>query len=291
LDDVIKDIKGYADTPAGGNLFQIKEDQILLNGEQKNTFHSLVAKLLYLSKRTRPDVLLAVNFLCTRVQAPDIDDWKKLVRVLKYLNCTKSMKMDIAIVPTTDDIIKLDLYVDASYGTHVDGKSHSGAIATLGLGAIYATSTKQKCVSKSSTEAELIAATDLISEGLHLKGLCEFICDKKVNLTLMQDNQATIAIIKNGKVSGKSKHVRIRLNWIKERVDCGDFNIEYKESKKMKADGFTKMKQGDEFVEFRMDIGVNDDSDHEYESKERGKNSVNSIRADDITLKERDAEE
>jgi len=227
LDDVIQDIKGYTDTPAGGNLFQIREDQILLNGEQKKIFHSLVAKLLYISKRTRPDIQLAVNFLCTRVQAPDMDDWKTLLRVFKYLNYTKDMKSKIANVPTTDDSINLD----ASYGTHVDGKSHSGAIATLGLGTIYATSTKQKCVSKSSTEAELIAVTDLVSEGLHLKGMCEFICDKKVHLTLMQDNQATIAIIKNGKVSGKSKHVRIRLNWIKERSESGDFNIEYKESK------------------------------------------------------------
>jgi len=32
----------------------------------------------------------------------------------------------------------------------------------------------------------------------------------------------------------------------------------------MKADGFTKTKQGEDFVEFRMDIGVNDDSDHEH---------------------------
>ena len=79
-------------------------------------------------------------------------------------------------------------------------------IATLGLGAIYATSTKQKCVSKSSTEAELIAATDLVSEGLHLKGLCEFICDKKVHLL---------------------KHVRIRLNWIKNflRVETSTSSI------------------------------------------------------------------
>jgi hypothetical protein len=28
---------------------------------------------------------LAVSFLTTRVQEPDIDDWKKLIRVLGYL--------------------------------------------------------------------------------------------------------------------------------------------------------------------------------------------------------------
>ena len=88
----------------------------------------------------------------------------------------------------------------------VAAKKYVVWIATLGLGAIYATSTKQKCVSKSSTEAELIAATDLVSEGLHLKGLCEFICDKKVHLL---------------------KHVRIRLNWIKNvlRVETSTSSI------------------------------------------------------------------
>ena len=46
--------------------------------KQAETFHHLTAKLLYLCKHTRPDLQMAVAFLTTRVQNPDIDDFKKL---------------------------------------------------------------------------------------------------------------------------------------------------------------------------------------------------------------------
>ncbi len=51
-------------------------------------------------------------------------------------------------------------YVDASYRVHADMKSHTGCVITLGKGPIFVRSAKQKLVSKSSTEAELIALSD-----------------------------------------------------------------------------------------------------------------------------------
>ena len=262
------------------NAFTIDENATGLNDEQKATFHSLVAKILYVGKRTRPDVLLTVTFLCTRVMNPTTEDWCKLMRLLKYLNGTKDMKMDIGVIPRSDGSIILDYYVDASYGVHVDSKSQSGAIATLGVGSIYATSSKQKCVSKSSTEAELIAATDLIGEGLKMKSIVEEVFRVEVKLKLLQDNMTTIAIMNNGQVSGKSKHIRIRFSWIKERKEAGDFDIDHKDTMKMRADGFTKPKQGDGFVEFREDVGVKL-SEHEDDFKERVGSSVNSTRAEE----------
>ena len=41
-----------------------------------NVFHSVVAKLLYLAKRSRPDVDPTVAFLCTPLSCPNMDDWK-----------------------------------------------------------------------------------------------------------------------------------------------------------------------------------------------------------------------
>ena len=54
-------------------------------------------------------------------------------------------------------------YVDASYGVHADAKSHTGGIISIGRGATYVKSSKQKLVSKSSTEAELIGLSDMTS--------------------------------------------------------------------------------------------------------------------------------
>jgi hypothetical protein len=57
--------------------------------------HSNVAKLLYLAQRARPDILLAVVFLTTRVSTPDIDDLGKLKRVMRYLGDTEDLALTL----------------------------------------------------------------------------------------------------------------------------------------------------------------------------------------------------
>ena len=52
-------------TPADENLFNVRASpQLSILNEKR--FHSSVAKSLYLSKRTRPDILKLVAFLTTR---------------------------------------------------------------------------------------------------------------------------------------------------------------------------------------------------------------------------------
>jgi len=45
-----------------------------------------VAKVTYLCGGARQDTQITVEFLCTRVKCPDMDDYKKLTRVIQYLN-------------------------------------------------------------------------------------------------------------------------------------------------------------------------------------------------------------
>jgi len=49
---------------------------------------------------------------------------------------------------------------------HPDMKSHTGIYMTLGKGATYTTSCKQKLNTKSSTEAELVAVDDAMGQVL-----------------------------------------------------------------------------------------------------------------------------
>ena len=69
---------GSSATPAGNHLFNVDPNAKSLPSEKAELFHHLTAKLLYLCKRTRPDLQTAVAFLTTRVQNPNEDDWKKL---------------------------------------------------------------------------------------------------------------------------------------------------------------------------------------------------------------------
>ena len=101
-------------------------------------------------------------FLCTRVQAPSINDYKKLAKVMQYLCGTK--QLTLTIEPDKDH--NLSWWVDSSYAVHPDMRSHSGIIMTLGRGATYTASTKQKINTKSSMEAELVVIDDSMAQVL-----------------------------------------------------------------------------------------------------------------------------
>jgi exosome complex RNA-binding protein Rrp4 len=98
-------------------------------------FRNFVAKLLYLAKRVRPECLVAVDFLTTRVNDVDIDNIAKLHRLLGYLRTSQH----IGIVLRVGDIMIVRAYIDASYGVHQsNGKSHTGCAIVLGEAGVLA---------------------------------------------------------------------------------------------------------------------------------------------------------
>ena len=89
------------------------------------------------------------------------EDKDKFIRLVQYIQQTS--ENGITLGGDTSDNIKIFAYADTAYGVHVDGKSHTGDVITLGRGPIFVKSFKQKCVTKSSCEAEIIALSDIIA--------------------------------------------------------------------------------------------------------------------------------
>jgi hypothetical protein len=91
LDGVLKSFSGFKSYqgPAGSGLFNVAPDAEKLGVDDAQRFHTVVAKLLYLSKRARPDIIATVSFLCTRVKEPMVQDQEKLFHLLGYLQRTK----------------------------------------------------------------------------------------------------------------------------------------------------------------------------------------------------------
>ena len=132
------DMAGRAPTPAGNHLFQVNmSGGIPLDKETSDLFHQNVAKLLFLCKRARPDIQPPVAFLCTWVKGPDTDDYKKLVRVMKYLRGS----WELLLILEANDEGSLKWWVDGAFVVHSAMKSHTGGMLSLGKGAVYATST------------------------------------------------------------------------------------------------------------------------------------------------------
>jgi hypothetical protein len=141
LDDAPANMNGIAPTPAANYLFEVNStNPTFFNAADAELFHHMVAQLLFLCKRAQPDIQTAVSFLCTRVQKPDTDDYKKLTCVIKYLH--GSMLLPLTLEASNTKMMQW--WVDASYGVHPDMKIHTGGVLLLGKGAVYATSTGQK---------------------------------------------------------------------------------------------------------------------------------------------------
>jgi hypothetical protein len=239
-----KSVRGLVPTPAKDDFLHVDVNPTVLGYVDKMTYHSLVAKLLYLAKRARPDILFPVIWLSTRVQEPTDEDYAKLKRVIRYLRGTPKL----GIVLKVGAEPQLNISVDASFGVHSDGKSHSGVAVSYGFGPLFVSSRKQGIVTKSSTEAELVATSDVSGLVYDVLGTLRDLGETVPHAVVHQDNQSTIRMIANGApTSLRSKHIHIRYFYLKQLSEDGVVVIRYTQTGDMVADLLTKPLQGAAF--------------------------------------------
>jgi hypothetical protein len=198
------------------------------------------------------------------VKTPNEDDWGKLKRVLKYLNGTKYLKLKISV----EDLGILKWYVDGSHNTHWDCKGHGGAMFTMGKGATSSYSRKVKLNTRSSTETELILSDMYMPEMLWLLHFIEAQGYDVECIGLYQDNISTQMLIRNGRFSSgrKTKHVKAKFFFIKDRVDEGEIKVIDCPAEEMWADILTKPLQGLAFRTMRavlMNCPINYEDEEE----------------------------
>jgi hypothetical protein len=241
-------ITGSATSPAANHLFDINPNSSQLNNIDKKRFHTAVYKLLFLSKRARPDIILATNFLTTRVHLPDQDDQKKLTRLFNYLNSTR----DIGIVLCPSNDMTPTAFVDASHAITQDCRGQGGIVISLGDGPVYVSSSRIPAVTKSSTESELVTAANLTSQLLWSRDFLIALGFDIGAARLYQDNQSTIRLINNGQSNSlRTKHISVKYFWLKDRIENGEITIEYCPTENMIADIMTKPLQGAAFIRMR----------------------------------------
>jgi len=235
-------------TPAGNDLMRAGTGN-LLDKKKRECFHSFVAKGLFLSKRARLDVHQTIAVLSSRVREPKESDWSAIVRFMRYLHSTKFWHKTLS----AEDLKVMKWWIDASFAVHPDFKSHTGSVMSMGSGAAQVMSRKQKLVSRSSTEAELIAVDDVITMVLWTKLFLEcqgYPIEKNI---LYQDNKSAILLETNGRKSAgkRSRALNIRYFFITDQVELGNVQIEHCPTDDMIGDFMTKPLQGEKFRKFR----------------------------------------
>ncbi len=176
---------------------------------------------MFLGKRTRPEILIALSLLGSRVENPDNFDLMCLHKVYKYLACNP--EYGLRFKPLT---MTLHYWVDAAYGTHVDDnmKSHTGIATTIGYNnaPVFVRSRKQKLTTRSSTEAELVALDNDLLHLLWFSQVLGLMGYAQSPAYMYQDNKSTIFVCETGlSKSGKLKHMAMRYYFIQSHAIAG----------------------------------------------------------------------
>ena len=225
--------------PFNQNFMSHDSQDVYMDNVRK--YKSLVMSLFYVAKRTRPDILFAVSYLATHCSEPTEPLYEKAKKLLSYLKTTKNLKLTHKC--DNDGPKKLLFtFIDASYAIHKDMKGHSGCLIFDESGnLLYASSTKQKLMSKSSTDAEIIAVHSSMNTIEEMRDLFNYLNDSNDSVCLYQDNLSAKFLMEHGDSSSdKSKHMKVRYFYIKEKVDDDIINIQYRDTKRMWADLLTK---------------------------------------------------
>jgi hypothetical protein len=245
-------IEKASKTPWNDNLFKVESKSVELSDSERELFHTVVAQGLFLCKRARPDISPAIAFLTTRVQHPTREDWMKLVKLMRYL---KGTVRDVLTL-RADGSGVMKWYTDASFAVHPDYRSHTGAIMTMGEGAVSSVSRKQGMNTRSSTEAEVVAADEVVGSMIWTKLFLEAQGYPVKGNILYQDNRSAMLLEEKGRQSAgkRSRHLNIRLFFVKDQRDKGNIEIQYCPTDHMIGDYMTKPLHGKKFEKFRQAI-------------------------------------
>ena len=222
-------------------------------------YKSLIMSLFYIGKRTRSDILFPVSFLATKSQAPTKTDYNKAVIILKYLYSSK----DLQLTHTCNTSSSLTAFIDASYALHDDAKSHTGSLIYSGRNLVHGSANKQKVMAKSSTESETNGVHSEYNTIENLRALYIELTGDNSPVIIKQDNMSAIHLMTKGtSISNKSKHMKVRYYYLKEKVDEQKISIEYEPTETMIADLLTKPLYGIRFEQLRNLLfnAVEDDS-------------------------------
>jgi hypothetical protein len=221
----------------------------VLEEDKLRMYLSLTMSLMYIARLTRPDTLLPVAYLASRSHVATPTDFKKLLKVLRYLKGTKTKGITIKCSD-----LQLYAHCDASSNVHSDGKGHTGYFISLGSthSYVHAKSGKQRITGTSSTDCEIFALVECVKTALWIRNfLSELQLDKIRSIQIYQDNKSAILMITDESKYRKSKHILSKISYLRENFNEESIELNYINTKMLCADMLTKSLTGNTFFTHR----------------------------------------
>jgi len=164
-------------------------------------------------------------------------------RIMGYLLGTKDLKITYSLPKDENLRYKLLAAADAGYADcPLTRKSQDGFIIWLNGGAITFRSRKQDIVTLSTAEAELCSLVSAARQLKHCMHILQDMGYPQHRVPIFEDNRAAISLTEQNLSPGgsRTKHMDIRLKWMQQQVELGNFLVLYTPSKFNPADIMTK---------------------------------------------------
>jgi len=266
-------ISSFAKIPCNPNGPMSQEnlalEKIILTSKEKQIFQSIVGELNWITI-TGPDFIYAIKKSARRTGDPNQYDMKCAMQTVSCMaGIVRQDKDGLIIGGQTIDLL---LTTDTSYHGFDDLKSCTGGTVHLNpmTGSIISMSEKHKVTTDSAMAAEGVGSHLHIKKILPILYLFEELGLKMEHpASFYMDNIPFMQTITGNKgLSGKSKHILIRLQMTKEAFQDGKIELKHLRTDNMVADILTKALAYDKWNNLRdpllgrSPVILNDESDN-----------------------------
>lgn len=260
INQILKDLR-LLNSNVTGKGTPASPKQVLRKYEESEKFdghfdyRSVIGKMNYLEKSTRPDISYAVHQCARFVSDPKLEHGKAVKYIGRYL----STNCDKGLIYKPDTSRELECYVDADFSGNWNkeeaehnmdtARSRTGFIITYAGCPILWSSKLQTHIALSSTEAEYIAISTAMREVIPLMNLMQEMQSKgfittsttpQIHCRVFEDNVGAIEIAKLKKYRPRTKHINTQYHHFRQYVECGHIELHYITSADQMADMLTK---------------------------------------------------
>lgn len=247
---IVKGVK-FSKNDCPGNQYEAEE-------ASKFPYRNLLGCISFIANRTRPDIAYATNIFSQFQSNPGIVHWEGLLRLLGYIRYTRDFKLSLSCNNS-----QLVAYSDSDFAVNRDDYiSLGGQIIMLSESPVSWRTFKEKSVTISTMEAEFLAMCDCVKElkwFSEIIGECanyKIIIERPETPILLADNQSAIEYCKSPIENSRSKHINVKLFFIRDWLSQGIFDLRYVSSKQNLADPFTKPQTKNDLSKFTSVIFV-----------------------------------
>ena len=240
--------RGYTTPASPGSTLQVVEAEFHVPPHRQSYLRKGNGTLLWIARKSRPECLNAVREIGQCAGRACEAHIKQMHRIMQYIVNTE--KRGVMIRPKQHingtEIFDFKFQVtggsDSDYATNAETRrSVSGYGVELNGVVVVRQCKNQNMVTLSSCEAEIVAYAAAAKEILFVQQIIESMgLHVQYPMTADIDNNGGRYLINNWSTGGRTKHMAVRLYWLRELKQNGILEPRYKSTDSNHWDLFTK---------------------------------------------------